>query len=236
MQTKLLLTVSVLFLAGCQTTPPAGQPLPDLAPLRGKAENYADRSSQASPPTAHETPSALPEEKPAPPAQIIEALIAQNDALTARLHAVEHPPTPTPAPSSPPSPAAPIVVPLLAQSTAPSSSALSPPPSTEVPLLTPNAQGTIDATALTSTATGGLPNPFAVRAAATEPAHDITFDVQGIVTGAQPCALVNGHVVEAGDTVESLRLAHLSAGSLILKGDGFALNLPFGATKVRLPL
>jgi len=100
----------------------------------------------------------------------------------------------------------------------------------------PNAAGAIDATALAATAAGSLPNPFAVRAASADPAREITLDVQGIVTGAQPCALVNGHVVEPGDTIESLRLARLSADSLVLNGDGFAINLPLGTTKVRLAL
>ena len=239
MKTKIVLVLSLL-LAGCQTKSPVGTPLPDAPPLRGKPANYVDRAPRDAVPAPRETPSIAPSEKSAQQTQVIEALIAQNDALTARLSAAEHEPAPSSVPSSPAltTAAAPIIPPVPAAPTTSSSPATAalPRPAPDLPLLVPNAAGAIDATALAATAAGSLSNPFAVRAATADPAREITLDVQGIVTGAQPCALVNGHVVEPGDTIESLRLARLNADSLVLNGDGFAINLPLGTTKVRLAL
>ena len=96
MKTNLQLAAFVLLLAGCQTTKPVVKPLPDLPPLPGQADHYADHARREPTAARHETTSVPPNEMSVPPAQIIEALIAQNDALTARLHAAGHEPA-TPA-------------------------------------------------------------------------------------------------------------------------------------------
>ena len=66
-----LLAASALFLAGCQTTPVI-KPLPDLPPLRGKADNYADRALRESAPASPEMPGAASGEKFMQQAQVIE--------------------------------------------------------------------------------------------------------------------------------------------------------------------
>ena len=232
-----------LLLAGCQTMPPVVKPLPDAPPLRAKPENYADRAPRATAPAPPEATSVAPGEPSVPPAQVIEALMAQNDALTARLHARENsatgtpPPAPaaaaTPAIAEPPAaePPPPTRLPAPAESAPPAASVT---PSEPTPLLAPNAEGVIDTTALA--ASGAPANPFAVRTLPTAAVREVSFAVQGIIQGARLCALINGRVAEAGDAVESLRLTRLEPEALVLSGDGFAINLPLGATRVRLAL
>lgn len=201
--------------------------------MPGRAENYAGRAPRDPAPAPRETPRVAPTEtNSAPPAQVVEALIAQNDALTARLRALENNATGTPPPSPPVTSTHASAEPSAPVESAPR--VASPAPSESTPLLVPNAEGVIDTTA--HHASGAPGNPFAVRTLATEAGREIILAFQGIIQGARPCALVNGRVVEAGDTIESLRLTRLEPAALILSGDGFAINLPLGTTKVRLAL
>lgn len=230
MKTNFLL-LPLLLLAGCQTPPPDAKPLPDLPPMPGRTENYAGRAPRDPAPAPRETTCGAPTEtNSASPAQVVEALIAQNDALTARLRALENNATGTPTPSA--TPARTNAEPLAPMESSPRVAA--PTPSEIPPLLVPNADGVIDTTARHASGTPG--NPFAVRTLATEAGREIILSFQGIIQGARPCALVNGRVVEAGETIESLRLTRLEPAALILSGDGFAINLPLGTTKVRLAL
>lgn len=160
--------------------------------------------------------------------QAIEALISQNDALTAELLALksggsqETNRAPVAAPfSEPPRPAAPPPV------TVPDST----------PLLSANADGVIDTVALQVPAQGTPVNPFAVRTNAAA-AREVTLTLQGIVTGATPCALVNGRLLRPGDVLESLQLERVEAEAVFLRGDGFRLKLSPGEkpVRVRLPL
>lgn len=221
----------LLLLAGCQTPPPVGKPLPDLPPMPGRSENYAGRAPRDPAPAQRETTRVAPTEtNSASPAQVVEALIAQNDALTARLRALENGAAGTPAPAA-------TVTRTNAELPAPVEPAprvASPVPTESTPLLVPNADGVIDTTAHHASGTPG--NPFAVRTLATEAGREIILAFQGIIQGTRPCALINGRVVEAGDAIESLRLTRLEPAALILSGDGFAINLPLGTTKVRLAL
>jgi hypothetical protein len=229
--------------------------LPDPLPLRERPENLAGRTTRDEGPAvaaARETPPSGDAEKLTRQRQWIEALMAQNDALTARLGTLEHgaagvPPPAAAAPTSPatvegaaPKPPAPPPPPAApVNPVAPPASTVATPPAAETPseaapLLVPNADGVIDTTVLN--APGNPPNPFAVRTLPADAVREVTFVVDGIFQGGSPCALINGRVTEVGDLVESLRLTRISSETLVLTGDGFALNLPLGSTKVRLAL
>ena len=252
---KANLVLACLFLAGCQSAPTAVKPLPGPRPLPTRPQNQADHALVNQAPPAAATRDALPvvdAEKQSRQTQLIEALMAQNDALTTRLTTLEHsaasippsapvpapvsaqadapPPEPPPSPLPPPAPPAPAAPPARV---APPPAAPSP-PTESTPLLVPNADGLIDTTVLS--ASGNPPNPFAVRNLPVEAVREVSLAVQGIFQGTTPCALINGRVAEPGDSVESLRLARLAPEAVVLTGDGFALSLPLGATKVRLAL
>ena len=244
-----------LLLGACQSSPPAVRPLPDPLPLRERPENLASATirNDALPAAAtRETPPSGDAEKLTRQTQWIEALIAQNDALTARLGTLERDPANVPLPAAaaptspatvegaapkppapPPPPAAPVNPVALAANTAAAPPAAEP-PSESTPLLAPNADGVIDTTVLN--APGNPPNPFAVRTLPADAVREVTFAVDGIFQGGSPCALINGRVAGVGDLVESLRLTRISPEALVLTGDGFAVNLPLGSTKVRLAL
>ena len=233
-----LLALSLLF-AGCQTAPRLPKPAPDPLPLRGRPGAYAGPAHAEPPPDTRNDDSTR---------QLVAALVTQNEALTARLQALESeakaPASATkPAPATAPGTVAPATLPSVGGVAPPVAAAPTPPAPiaggadaapADVPLLVPNADGVIDLTALDAPVPGSPPNPFAVRALPADAVREISLDVQGILTGATPCALVGGQVVEPGGTVETLRLARLDPDALVLSGDGFDLRLPFGATKVRL--
>lgn len=226
--------------------------------MREKPAHYAEHAPASVPPAAPvpvAPPASKNAEELARQSQIIEALIAQNDALTARLRQLEHEApasnasaAPIPVTAAAPSAPVSVVSPTPSQPSAPTASAgppplptvtpatTLPPPEPETPLLTPNADGVIDVTALDATPPGTSPNPFAVRAPPADASRDLTLRVQGIVTGEKPWALVNDRVIECGERVESLRLTQLQPDAIVLRGDGFALHLPLGATRVRLAL
>lgn len=256
MKTNLFLLVCGSLLAGCQTVRPAIKPLPDPLPLRQQPANYAGHAPVNAPPTV--TVSVVPPSPKTPEEltrqnQIIEALIAQNDALMARVHQLEAEtaapvacaaplpaaapvsPTPVSSASAAPQPsAAPVVTSALAPGPAVTPPAGLPELASEMPLLVPNADGVIDVTALEAPPPGTPPNPFAVRAPTAGAGRDITLRVQGIVTGENRSALVNDRVVECGQRVECLTLTRLLPDALVLTGEGFAINLPLGATKIRM--
>ena len=240
-----------LFLAACQSAPPVLRPLPDPLPLHARPNSIAAAKVGGETPAATtnaEKPSDT--EKLTRQRQWIEALLAQNDALNARLESSKHDtasavPPPAPAKSEaaaqpqkqevspPPAPAVPATT-----AAPPAVNAVAPPApepaAAPAPLLVPNANGVIDTTALNSG--GNPPNPFAVRTLSPDAVREVTFVVDGIFEGGSPCALINGRVAEVGDLVESLRLTRITPTALVLSGDGFAINLPLGSTKVRLAL
>jgi hypothetical protein len=233
------LVVLCLLFAGCQSAPPAVRPLPDVSPLRTPPGNLAGQSGRTDAP-----PAAARENSPPPDtgkltrqSQLIEALLAQNDVLTARLAAQEQnaahaPATIASTPAAPVTPPLPVP-PALAAVGATPPTAPSPPPD-PTPLLVPNADGVIDTTVLPAAASP--PNPFALRTLPAAAVREVSFTVQGVVMGPNPCALINGRIAGAGDAVESLRLARIAPESLVLTGDGFVFHLPLGATRVRLAL
>ena len=252
---KTNLVFACLLLAACQSAPPAVRPLPDPLPLRERPGSLAGPTIRNDAPpagTTRETPPSGDAEKLTRQRQWIEALMAQNDALTARLGTLERDAANVPQPAAaaptnpataegaapkPPAPPPPTAAPV--NPVAPPSSIVATPPAAEAPseatpLLVPNADGMIDTTVLNTP--GNPPNPFAVRTLPADAVREVTFVVDGIFQGGSPCALINGRVAEVGDLVESLRLTQITSAALILTAEGFAINLPLGSTKVRLAL
>ncbi len=223
---KFLLLVLLVGLAGCQTAPaPSVLPAPSHPPV-------------ASPPAVMPVVSVPPatsglELKVRQQAQYIEALISQNDALTARLAA-------TPVAASPLVTAAPTL-PLPAPEPAPL-----PPPSTPVPVpmpaertLTPNADNVIDLVAAVMSEKSGEPaNPFTVRTVPPEAMREVSLHVGGIVGGPLACAVINDRLVQVGEIVESLAVERIAPDAVWLRHSGKLLRLPVAekATRVRLPL
>lgn len=230
---KYLLVAFVIGLAGCQSSPaptalPAPtKPVPPIQPL----------------PTVPVVPpapaSAGLEQKIRQQAQYIEALISQNDALTAKLAAtnmaspppaavIAVPPQPTPLPPEPtplPQPA-PVPPPL-------------PPPLPPEPTLTPNADNVIDLVAFVVAEKPGEPvNPFTVRTVPPEAMREVTLHVGGIIAGPITCAVINDRLVQVGDIVESLAVERIEVGAVLLRHSGRLLRLPVSgkSTRVRLPL
>ena len=221
---KHLLVSITLGLAGCQSSPP-----PTALPTPAKAMPPF-RPAVALPVVLPPSASGGLESKVRQQAQYIEALISQNDALTAKLATTaiamplpatvaslqaEPAPLPRPAPVPPPLP-----------------------PAAE-PALTPNADSVIDLAAFVVTAKPGEPvNPFAVRAVPAEAMREMTLHIGGIVAGPIACAVINDRLVEAGESVESLVVERIEADAVFLRHSGRLLRLPVSekATRVRLPL
>jgi hypothetical protein len=219
---KFLPFLAFALLAGCQTAAPV-QPLPKPAPV-----------APAQPPAA--APAALPPVATAAPdlrsrqqAQLIEALISQNDALAAQLAArgagpaaptavaAQPPPAPTPAPALP---AAASVI-----------------PAARVPddALTPNAEGLIDlASGANAAADAGEPvNPFAVRSAPGQ-TREVSLLVGGVILGTAPCALVNKRLVQPGDRVEAFLVEQVETGGVVLRFNAHRLRLPVSPQPTRI--
>lgn len=243
---KTNLIFACFLLAGCQSAPPVLQPVADLPPMRTQPVALVRDTVRTEGPPATalpERPSAAAAEKLTRQRQWIEALMAQNDALTARLNSLKHtaagkiPPPAVPktqtiggSPKHEPLPPRPASVGSAAASVLASAK----PPSAPIPLLVPNAEGVIDTTVLNTA--GNPPNPFAVRTLPPGSVREVTFVVGGTFQGGSSCALINGRVAAVGDLVESLRLTRITPTTLTLTGDGFAISLPLGSTKVRLAL
>lgn len=151
----------------------------------------------------------------APPSEALErklrlqdrwlaALIEQNELLTA---ASASPPPGAASPTPPTS--APIVPP-------PPPVVVTPEPKLDVPILEPNAEGVVDARRRETA-------PAAANAETAS--RDIILQVQGLVGGPTPSALINGRIYSVGDSVDSLRLEFVGSSSLLLRGTGFAVRL-----------
>ncbi len=173
-------------------------------------------------------PAASPlEQKVKQQAQLIEALVSQNDALNAKLAACAAtipastpPATPTAATNVPPA------VPL--PETKPAES-----------FAVPNAEGVIDLVAVTlGQATGEPVNPFAVRTVPAEKTREVALHLGGTVAGESPCAVLNDRLVQQGDVVESLAVERIEADAVILCRGDQRLRLPVAEkpVRVRLPL
>ena len=223
---KYLLLSILLALTGCQSATPDAPlpqpPKPVAAPIA-----MAPAAPVASP---------LPlEEKVRQQAQYIEALLNQNDALSARLATPVAPTTEIsvpvmPAPATKPAPVpAPAGTPAVANPVPVE-------PAPESPLV-PNADGVIDLAAATVAAKPGeTVNPFAIRSVAADAVREITVQVSGIIAGPTPCAVLNGRLVQAGETVESLTVERVDSDAVLVRHSGHLLRLPVSEKPVRLRL
>jgi hypothetical protein len=222
---KFLLVSVIIGLAGCQS-----KPVPTALPVPTKP--VASNHPLPAPPQVPPAPaSAELEQKIRQQAQYIEALISQNDVLTAKLAATNSatppPPTVVPLPAQP----------NLTQSTPlPRPAPVPPPPE---PTLTPNADNVIDLVAFVVVEKPGEPvNPFTVRTVPPEATREVTLHVGGIVAGPIACAVINERLVQVGELIESLAVERIEADAVLLRHSGRLLRLPVSEkpTRVRLPL
>jgi len=219
---KYLIVSIVIGLAGCQST---------LAPgvLPAPTKPVATLHPGPIVPVAVPAPAtAALEQKLRQQAQYIEALISQNDALTAKLTATNSamPPPPTVIPLAPNPAPLPRPVPVA------------PMPPVE-PTLTPNADNVIDLVAFVVTEKPGEPvNPFTVRTVPPEAMREVTLHVGGIVAGPMACAIINDRLVQVGEIIESLAVERIEADAVWLRHSGRLLRLPVSekSIRVRLPL
>jgi hypothetical protein len=108
---------------------------------------------------------------------------------------------------------------------------------TERPIafLQPDSSGVIDLTALGKKSADDSTNPFVVAPTAT-PAREVLVSVQGVLPGPNPSAIVNDRPLEAGEIIESLRLARVDADAVIFSVGEQSLRIPLGRpVRVRLP-
>lgn len=226
MRLDFLLILTLVAVTGCQSAP---RPVP--------------------PPVAAPVPSAAPslelQEKTLRQQQHIQALIAQNEALLARVRELETaPPTPPPAPVPavlPPAILQPVAAEPVNLAPVPPSapSAPSVPPPLAEPAILPNADGLIDLTALLAqTRDGDDVNPFAVRSLPADAIREVTLHVQGVIGGAAPCALINQRTVQPEQTIESLTLVRVEPNAVLVRHAAHLLRLPIAekSVRIRLPL
>jgi hypothetical protein len=220
---KYLLVSFVIGLAGCQSRPaPSVLPAPTKPVARINPLSPPPVMALAPVSTGHEP-------KIRQQAQYIEALISQNDALTAKLAAASRTPPP------------PIVIPLQPEPTPlPRPAPVPPPlPLPAEPTLTPNADNVIDLAAAVVTAKPGEPvNPFTVRAVPPDAVREVTLHVGGTISGPIACAVIDDRIVQVGETIESLLVERIEASTVFLRHSGRLLRLPVSekAIRVRLPL
>ena len=219
---KCFLVSIFIGLAGCQSTP-----APSVLPAPTKpVVNLPPAPTVAVVVPASATVGL--EQKLRQQSHYIEALISQNDALTAKITTTRSsaPPPPTVVPL-PPDPA-PLPRP------APLSPMLPPEPT-----LTPNADNVIDLVAFVVSEKPGEPvNPFTVRTVPPEAMREVTLHVGGIVAGPMACAVINDRLVQVGEIIESLVVERIEADAVLLRHSGRLLRLPVAekSTRVRLPL
>ncbi len=217
----------LLALCGCHTAAPVA-PLPVPAPVATVRPQPASTTIPTTPPPRPIL--TMPEPKSRQQAQLIEALIDQNDALTARLAAL--PPAPAAAPAVP----APASV-ATPQPTAVPLTPIVPAPVATDSTITPNADGVIDLTAVEHTSAADEPiNPFAVRATPSEKVREVSLLVGGIIMGAAPCAMVNERLVQAGDHLERFVVEQIDADAVIVRFGGHRLRLPVSTVPTRVKL
>ena len=219
---KLLLLIVSVLLVGCQSRPVANP-----APVRPTLPPPAELPVHVAPPNALAT-QAL-ERRIRQQSQFIEALVSQNEALTAKLNApaavAASPGIVLPAPADP--------VPSVAPDKSP------PGRPAEPPSLVPNAEGVIDVAAAALAAKTGEPvNPFAVRTVSAEGIREETLRVNGIIAGPVACAVINDRLVQAGETIGSLTVESVGTDVGLLRHGAHRLRLSVSElpVRVRLPL
>lgn len=220
-----------MLLAGCRTATPLAPNLP--APkVAADAHSVVVTPAPALPPAP---PSAVAlEQKLTHQAQLIEALMSQNDALTARLSTPSSPPPEAPKPEAAKPAAEPDPHRTITSAVA---AAAIPAPIEPANFVTPNADGLVDLTAMDA-AGADAANPFAVRRPASDPGKEITLQVTGIITGRTAAALINDRLMQAGDVVETLTVERIETDAVVLRHQNHLLRLPIAEkpAHVRLSL
>ncbi len=226
---KLILLLAFMLMAGCRTAPPLAPTLPapqvptDVRPV---AVIPAAALPSAPPPAV-----AL-EKKLTHQAQLIEALMSQNDALTARLNASPALPPETPKPET----AKPASMSGPSRAITPSAPAAAiTAPAEAAVLITPNTDGLADLTVMDA-AGADTGNPFAVRRLASDPVREVTLQVGGIIMGRTPSALINDRLMQAGDAVETLTIERIEPDAVVLRHQNQLLKLPIAEKPVRVRL
>jgi hypothetical protein len=208
---KHLLPLLALTFAGCQT-PPVPEPTVAAAP------------PPVAPPIL--TPDPVTVETLRRQRQLVEALMSQNEALQAQLREVQEASTMPVAPAPVGKAEPPQIQPPPPIAT--------PPPATEgITLLMPNADGVIDLVAAAALAAGESINPFVLRQ---PPAAlpETVVEVQGVVRGETPCALVNNRVLTVGDQLDGLQLTRISPEALFFSINDFTLRIPVNGQPVHV--
>jgi hypothetical protein len=196
---KYLLFFAGVLLAGCRTAPlPPAEPRPIVVAPPSPTPAEPDRTL---------------ERKLRQQAQTIEALISQNDALTAQLGQAPRPIEP-------------------AARVLPATTAVTEAAKPE-PFLSPNADGVIDLTA-TDPDKGEAVNPFVVRKVPTEATREVALHVGGIIAGPTKCAVINDRLVQTGEAIESLTVERIEPDAVFLRREGQRLRLPVSGSTVRV--
>lgn len=99
------------------------------------------------------------------------------------------------------------------------------------PILTLNAESLLD---LTAVADRHDPNPFSVRNTGTESTRELSLQLAGVIAGAEPCALVNGRPLQAGDTFDSFLIVRVEQDAVLLRHEEQLIRLPVSAKPARL--
>ena len=226
---SLTLTVALMLLAGCRT------PVPQLLPL---PKSVPEPKAIAAPitPVPAVTPVINPatEQRLKQQRQMIEALMSQNDALTAKLSTPVSEPASVQAPTSPSS----VVIVENPRVTVTEPTPLLVPvpmPPAVVVFVAPNADGVIDLTVI-STPSNEPVNPFAVRHLPAGATHEVALQINGIIGGSTPSALVNGRVIQPGEAVESLTLERCETDAAIFRRGEHLLRLPISTQAIRVRL
>jgi hypothetical protein len=227
---KSALLLLPLALAGCHTAAPVSPSLSSPAAVSARLAAPVAPESPAPPPT-----DAL-EQRVRRQRQTIDALVSQNDALTAKLAASARatpPPSAQFAPAVPtPNAFAPVPTPAEVPPAPP------PAPASREPLLTPNADGLIDLAARPTANPDAPVNPFAVRSISPDSLREITLHVGGIIAGPVACAVINDRLLQAGESIESLTVDRIDASAVYFRYEGRRLRVPVSSrpVRVRLPL
>lgn len=172
----------------------------------------------------------MPDPRSRQQAQLIEALINQNEALAARLAAFQFAPVAT---STVPEPIA-----VAVQPSSPEPLPVSAPVVVKAePAIAPNAEGVIDLTAIAPAGNANEPvNPFAVRTAPGEKTREVTLLVGGIILGKTPCAVVNERLVQSGDSFEGFVVERIETGAVLVRSGVHRLRLPVSPSPTRVKL
>ena len=118
--------------------------------------------------------------------------------------------------------------------------AASAPDSAPLRLIVPNADGVLDlATAGQVESTDRIPNPFRTKHPPPRPFREVTLTVTAVLVGdkaGNATAMVNGRVYAAGDAIEGLTVAAITADAIELRTDRLRLRVPMQEQPVILRL